>query len=88
MTQRFTFTDLRSVVGECAGDIHALVESAADVEFTDLGFDSLAVYEIVTTLQQRFGIRIPDDDIDTMTTPARVIDYVNGRLVPSRPKGQ
>lgn len=79
MTQRFTITDLQAVVNACAGTEEAS-ELKSDVDFADLGLDSLAVYEIVSALQERLGIRIADDDIDSMTTPGHVVAYVNGRL--------
>lgn len=82
MTQRFTFTDLKAVVRDCVGATETtdLTERTMETDFADLGLDSLAVYEITSTLQERLAISIPDDDIDTLTTPAQVIAYVNEHL--------
>lgn len=79
MTRLFTYTDLRAVIGDCVGVTETvdLTERTLDVTFADLGLDSLAVYEITSTLQERLGIRITDDDMDALTTPAHVIEYVN-----------
>ncbi|MBV2365260.1 acyl carrier protein [Streptomonospora nanhaiensis] len=48
-----------------------------DQPFTDMGFDSLAVLEIATSIQQRFGLVMPDEVVAELTTPRSVIDYVN-----------
>jgi acyl carrier protein len=79
MTQPFTFTDLRAVIDDCVGVTEAvrLTERTLHADFADLGLDSLAVYEITSTLQERLHITIPDADLDVLTTPANVIDYVN-----------
>ncbi|CAL9411179.1 Acyl carrier protein [Streptomyces sp. enrichment culture] len=78
----FTFSEFKSVVDACfegAGG-HELVEARVDAEFTELGFDSLSVYEIVTRIQDDFGVSVPDERLDDLTTPALMIGYVRDRL--------
>jgi acyl carrier protein len=50
-------------------------------EFSELGYDSLAVLEIVTRIERQYGIKISGDDMEGLTTPARLVDYVNSRTV-------
>lgn len=78
----FTLTDLRRTVDGCLGarDAAELTDQALDERFDELGLDSLAVYEIVTMLQDELAIPISDEAIDAMITPRAVLDFVNERL--------
>ena len=45
-------------------------------------FDSMAVVTLITTLEDRFGIAIPDDEIDgsTFATVGSLVDFVASKL--------
>ncbi|MDO4879573.1 MAG: acyl carrier protein [Neisseria sp.] len=43
----------------------------------DLGADSLDVVELVMALEEAFGINIPDEDAEKITTVQLAIDYIN-----------
>ena len=43
----------------------------------DLGADSLDTVELVMALEEGFGIEIPDEDAEKITTVQQAIDYVN-----------
>ncbi|UGQ11790.1 acyl carrier protein [Yinghuangia sp. ASG 101] len=80
----FTLDELRGTLRECVGtdaDVD-LDGDILDIEFTDLGMDSLVVYEIAVRLQDHLDVPIPDDALDDITTPRGFIDYLNARLVP------
>jgi len=51
-------------------------------EEDNLGLDSLDIIELVTALENRLNISIPDDDIRTeyFSSVAKLTDYVNGKL--------
>ncbi len=42
----------------------------------DLGADSLDTVELVMALEEEFGIEIPDEDAEKITTVQQAIDYV------------
>lgn len=44
----------------------------------------LDIVEFVMSVEEAFGLRIPDDVATSLTTPRRVIDYVYGQLPQSR----
>ena len=53
------------------------IEPTLDNELVaDLGFDSLQVLELISELEDRFGITIPDGDAPTTRTVAQVVERV------------
>ncbi len=46
----------------------------------DLGADSLDVVEIVMTLEEKFGIEIPDEEAEKITTVGEAIKYIKKRI--------
>ena len=46
----------------------------------DLGADSLDLVELVMAFESNFGITIPDEDSNEITTVQSAIDYVSKKL--------
>ena len=42
----------------------------------DLGLDSLDTVDLIMQLEKAFGIRIPDEDYEKLTTMQNVLDYL------------
>jgi act minimal PKS acyl carrier protein len=79
----FTIDDLKKIMAACAevdGTAVDLDGDLLDISFKDLDFDSLAVLEIATRIQQEFGLRVPDEAVDGMKVPRDVLDYVNSQM--------
>ena len=48
----------------------------------DLGADSLDTVELVMEFEEAFGIKIPDDVVEKMTTVGQAVSYINEKVVP------
>lgn len=42
----------------------------------DLGADSLDVVELLMTIEEEFGVTVPDDDVMTFKTVGDVVTYI------------
>lgn len=56
-------------------------EVTDDKSFTDdLGADSLAIVELVLALEEKFGIKIPDDKVDAIKTVGDAVGYIREHI--------
>ena len=44
---------------------------------TDLGADSLDLVEILMSLEDEFGVSIPDEEIAEIKTVKQIVDFIN-----------
>jgi acyl carrier protein len=76
-TKTDILTDLAAIVEDIAGVDAADVQM--DKEFVgDLDVDSLSMVEIVVAAEEKFGVRIPDDDVKNLKTVGDAVDYIEG----------
>lgn len=56
-------------------------EPGEDASFVDdLGADSLDTVELVMALEEEFGMEIPDEDAEKITTIQQAIEYIESHL--------
>lgn len=46
----------------------------------DLGADSLDTVEVVMALEEEFGIEIPDEDAEKITTVGEAVKYIDEKI--------
>jgi acyl carrier protein len=51
-----------------------------DVELTEQGIDSLGMFNVLLLLAERYGMQIPDQDAEKLTTIREIIEYFGKRL--------
>ncbi|WP_046503445.1 acyl carrier protein [Streptomyces odonnellii] len=81
MTTQITVTlaDLTRMLRESAGEEEG-VDLDGDVlntTFIDLGYDSLALLQVIGLIQREYGITIPDDAVADAETPGALLALVN-----------
>ena len=66
---------VRSIIAEQLGvKIEEVTDTASFVD--DLGADSLDTVELVMALEEEFGIEIPDEEAEKMTSVGEAVRYV------------
>ena len=75
---------------EVAAKVRKVIASQLDVEeekvtpdasiIDDLGADSLDIVEVVMSLEEEFGMEIPDEDAEKLSRVKHVVEYIVGRL--------
>lgn len=80
---RFTLDDLSAVLHTDTGldDAEAVTAANAGRPFDELGYDSLAVLELVSQLRRHHGVHVPDEALSEIPTPLSAVEYVNRLLV-------
>ena len=69
------FERVKSVLGEQLGvDESEITEEASFQD--DLDADSLDLVELIMELEDSFGMKIPDEDAQKITTVGQAVDYV------------
>lgn len=72
-------TRVRTIIVEKLGvEESALKDNAAFAE--NLGLDSLDVLETFMAMEKEFGIKIPDEEAERLTTVGSVIVYIKERI--------
>lgn len=63
-----------------APDVEASTLSDEDHLMDDLGLDSMDILNLVTALQDRLGLTVPETDYPRLETPEKAVDYLSRKL--------
>lgn len=67
--------EVKAIIAEQLGvKVEEVTDSASFVD--DLGADSLDTVELVMALEEKFGVEIPDEDAEKMSTVGEAIKYL------------
>jgi acyl carrier protein len=70
---------VKSIIAEQLGVKSEEVTPGASF-IDDLGADSLDTVELVMALEEEFGIEIPDEDAEKMTTVGDAVKYIEEKI--------
>ncbi len=64
----------KAIANHLGVNIDSIKESSKLVD--DLGADSLDLVELTMDLEEKFGVKIPDEDISKLSDVKSVVDYL------------
>ena len=71
--------EVKAIIAEQLGvKTEEVTDSASFVD--DLGADSLDTVELVMALEEKFGVEIPDQDAEKMSTVGEAIKYLEEKV--------
>ncbi|MBD01947.1 MAG: acyl carrier protein [Candidatus Marinimicrobia bacterium] len=70
-----TFDKVKEVIVDKLGVEEDKIETSSSF-VDDLGADSLDTVELIMQLEEEFGIEIPDESAEKMTTVQQAVDYI------------
>ena len=74
---------VRAIIAEQLGvKLEEVTDTASFIE--DLGADSLDTVELVMALEEEFGIEIPDEDAEKMTSVGDAIKYIEAKIASAK----
>ncbi len=75
MTNEEILSGLAEIVNEVAGvETSEITREKSFVD--DLDIDSLSMVEVVVAAEERFGVKIPDDEVKNLATVGDAVAYI------------
>ncbi|MFG3496468.1 acyl carrier protein [Streptomyces sp. NPDC047928] len=76
-----SLAELEEIMRESTGDDEPVGTADGRTRtFEELGYDSLAVLEIVNRIERTYGVKLPEDRLEAVRTPEALVGFVNERL--------
>ncbi|MBE0515335.1 phosphopantetheine-binding protein [Sulfurimonas sp.] len=75
-----TVENVKEVIAEAEvlGDVN---EMSNDIALEDQGIDSLDVVNVYLLLEEKFDVKIPDEDLNKVQTINDIVEYINHKMV-------
>jgi act minimal PKS acyl carrier protein len=81
--KHITIDDLTEIMQSSIGldDGVELTGERSEMDFADMGYDSLALIELASQVQHRFGVKISDGEaLERLRSPRAAVSYINEQL--------
>ena len=75
VTQAEVLAGVKDIVVEVAGIDPTTIEMEKRFN-EDLEVDSLSMVEVIVAAEEKFGVKIPDEEVTKMTTVADAVNYI------------
>jgi len=75
MSQTDVLAGLAEILEEVAG-VDPTDVTPEKTFIDDLDVDSLSMVEVVVAAEEKFGVKIPDDDVKTLKTVGDAVSYI------------
>jgi acyl carrier protein len=75
MSQADILSGLAAILEEVAG-VEPTEVSLDKTFIDDLDVDSLSMVEVVVAAEEKFGVKIPDDDVKSLKTVGDAVSYI------------
>ncbi len=74
-----TVENVKEVIlqAEVLGDVKSLRN---DISLREQGIDSLDVVNVYLLLEEKFDVKIPDEDLDKVLTIDSIVEYINEKI--------
>ncbi|RJQ31080.1 MAG: acyl carrier protein [Actinobacteria bacterium] len=70
-----TYATVKEIIVDKLGVDEAEIETTSSY-VDDLGADSLDLVELIMALEEKFGVEIPDEEAEKITTVQETLDYI------------
>ncbi|WNL27652.1 acyl carrier protein [Arcobacter cryaerophilus gv. pseudocryaerophilus] len=74
-----TVENIKEVIAE-AEVLGNASEMVSNVPLRDQGIDSLDVVNVYLLLEEKFDVKIPDEDLEQVQTIDAIVEYINSKL--------
>ena len=74
-----TIENVLEVIDE-AGVLGEVDEMKSDIALSEQGIDSLDAVNVYLLLEEKFDVKIPDEDLSQVTTIDSIITYINSKI--------
>jgi acyl carrier protein len=74
-------TDVRAELAEIVNEVAGVDADDVQLEksfIDDLDIDSLSMVEIVVAAEEKFGVRIPDEEVKNLKTVGDAVSFIEG----------
>lgn len=72
--------ELREKLREIVAEVAELDEVPDDTPFKDLGIDSMMAIEIIADVERSYGIKVPEEELESIVDLNSVVALVQGKL--------
>jgi acyl carrier protein len=82
LSEQIGVAELKDILREAAGEDEEvdLDGDVLDTDLADLGYDSLALLEAAAVASRRYGLKLSDDELETVTTPRELLARIQAGL--------